>query len=140
MRANILMKLQYASDLHLEFGENSRWLKDNPLIPSADILVLAGDIGYLGDANYKTHPFWDWASLNYKQVIVVPGNHELYKFLTSMNCMKVGSSTYDIMSRHITTVSYLLMKNRTYCLNPLGEDPSVGRISDRALRQRLQTH
>jgi len=74
------MTIQYASDLHLEFGENSKWLKDNPLIPSADILVLAGDIGYLGDANYKTHPFWDWASANYKRVIVVPGNHELYKF------------------------------------------------------------
>lgn len=74
------MKIQYASDLHLEFGENSKWLKENPLIPSADILVLAGDIGYLGDANYKTHPFWDWASENYKQVIVIPGNHELYKF------------------------------------------------------------
>lgn len=73
------MKIQYASDLHLEFGENSKWLKDNPLIPSADILVLAGDIGYFGDANYKTHPFWDWASRNYKQVIVIPGNHELYK-------------------------------------------------------------
>lgn len=74
------MKIQYASDLHLEFGENSKWLKTNPMIPSADILVLAGDIGYLGDANYKDHPFWDWASVNYKQVIVVPGNHELYKF------------------------------------------------------------
>ncbi len=74
------MKIQYASDLHLEFGDNTKWLKANPLIPSADILVLAGDIGYLGDANYKTHPFWDWASKNFKQVIVVPGNHELYKY------------------------------------------------------------
>lgn len=73
------MRIQYASDLHLEFGENSKWLKDNPLLPSADILVLAGDIGYLGDANYRTHPFWDWASENYRQVIVIPGNHELYK-------------------------------------------------------------
>ena len=74
------MKIQYASDLHLEFGENSKWLKSDPLIPSGDILVLAGDIGYLGDANYATHPFWDKVSAEFKQVIGVPGNHELYKF------------------------------------------------------------
>lgn len=74
------MKIQFASDLHLEFGENSKWLKSNPLKAEGDILILVGDIGYLGDANYLTHPFWDWASENFKQVIVVPGNHELYKY------------------------------------------------------------
>lgn len=74
------MRIQYASDLHLEFGDNTKWLKENPLVPSADILVIAGDIGYLGDANYRTHPFWDWVSANFRQVIIVPGNHELYKF------------------------------------------------------------
>lgn len=73
------MKIQYASDLHLEFHENSRWLKENPLIPVGDILVLAGDIGYLGDEMYSRHPFWDWCNDNFKQTIVVPGNHELYK-------------------------------------------------------------
>ncbi len=74
------MKIQYASDLHLEFGENSSWLKSNPLKVEGDILVLAGDIGYFGDANYKIHPFWDWAANNYSHVIVIPGNHELYKY------------------------------------------------------------
>lgn len=75
-----MMKIQFASDLHLEFGENSKWLKSNPLKAEGDILILVGDIGYLGDANYMTHPFWDWASENFKQVIVVLGNHELYKY------------------------------------------------------------
>lgn len=74
------MKIQYASDLHLEFGENSNYLKHNPLKVVGDVLVLAGDIGYLGDDNYSKHPFWDWASANYKHVYVIPGNHELYKF------------------------------------------------------------
>ena len=74
------MKIQYASDLHLEFGENSSWLKSNPLKAEGDILMLAGDIGYLGDANYVKHPLGDWVSENFKPVIVVLGNHELYKF------------------------------------------------------------
>ena len=74
------MKIQYASDLHLEFAENASWLKHNPLEIVGDILVLDGDIGYLGDENYSRHPFWDWASENYKQVIVALGNHEFYKF------------------------------------------------------------
>lgn len=74
------MKIQYASDLHLEFSANSSYLKSNPLSPVGDILVLAGDIGYLNDDNYSKHPFWDWISKNYRQVIVAVGNHELYKY------------------------------------------------------------
>ena len=73
------MKIQYASDLHLEFRDNAAYMRDNPLIPSGDILILAGDIAYLGDENYSVHPFWDWVSENYQQVLVVPGNHEFYK-------------------------------------------------------------
>jgi len=72
------MKIQYASDLHLEFMENSDYLIESPLKPVGDILILAGDIGYLGGATYSEHPFWDWASVNFKQVLVVPGNHEFY--------------------------------------------------------------
>lgn len=48
------------------------------MIPVADILVLAGDIGYIGHESYELHPFWDWVSNNFRQVVVVPGNHEFY--------------------------------------------------------------
>lgn len=74
------MKIQYASDLHLEFADNWKFLRENPLKVAGEILVLAGDIGYLGDDNYNKHPFWDWASQNYQQVIVCLGNHEFYRF------------------------------------------------------------
>lgn len=96
------MRVQYASDLHLEFGENSRWLKEHPLIPSADILVLAGDIGYLGDDNYISHPFWNRVSEDFNQVIVVPGNHELYKFF-DINELRNG---WQLEIRHNVRVCY----------------------------------
>jgi len=73
------MKIQYASDLHLEFRDNSRYLRDKSMIPVGDILLLAGDIGYLGDDNYSLHPLWDWVSDNFRQTLVIPGNHEFYK-------------------------------------------------------------
>lgn len=87
------MKIQYASDLHLEFADNWRILKqEEPMNVRGDILVLAGDIGYLGDDNYQTHPFWDWVTKNYQQVIVALGNHEFYKFynLASMHDGLIG--------------------------------------------------
>ena len=74
------MIVQFASDLHLEFADNWRYLKEHPLEKTGDILVLAGDIGYLGDDNYSSHPFWDIVADQYEQILVVPGNHEFYKY------------------------------------------------------------
>ncbi len=73
------MRIQYASDLHLEFQENASYVKHNPLPIAGDVLVLAGDILYLG-VDYARHPFWDWCADNFKQTIVCMGNHEFYKY------------------------------------------------------------
>jgi len=75
-----MIKVKFASDLHLEFADNWRYMRQHPLEKAGDVLVLAGDIGYLGDDNYSTHPFWDIVADQYQQVLVVPGNHEFYKF------------------------------------------------------------
>ena len=47
------MKIQYASDIHLELSDNSRFIKSMPFEVAGDVLVFAGDIGYLRD---KTLP------------------------------------------------------------------------------------
>lgn len=72
------MKIQYASDLHLEFDQNTNWLAENPLEVTGDVLVLAGDITIFGDEDLDNHPFFDWCAEHYRETLLVPGNHEYY--------------------------------------------------------------
>lgn len=73
------MKIQYASDPHLEFGMNSRYMKVYGLEPKGDILLLAGDVIYMENRRMVKDPFFDWCSNHFKETIIVPGNHEYYK-------------------------------------------------------------
>jgi len=41
------MKIQFVSDLHLEFPDNRAWLAAHPLEVTGDILLIAGDTAYL---------------------------------------------------------------------------------------------
>ena len=72
--------------------------------PVGDILILAGDIGYLGDDGLMKHPFWDWASENFKEVIAIPGNHELYRRFD------INELTEDWEHRIRTNVRYVYNK------------------------------
>ena len=73
------MKVQYASDLHLEYYDNSVFLARGPFRVTGDILVLAGDILPLIELeSYQEHRFFDWCSSSYRQTLLVPGNHEYY--------------------------------------------------------------
>ena len=72
------MKIQYASDFHLEFAENSQMLNAFPLDVQGDILVLCGDIHVLGSNDLPKHPFFKWCADHYAHTFIVPGNHEYY--------------------------------------------------------------
>ena len=79
------LRIQFVSDLHLEFEQNRQWLEENPLEVNGDILLIAGDSAYLdvpesGRDTYSQYKFWDWASEHYKQVIVCFGNHDFYGY------------------------------------------------------------
>ena len=82
------MKLNFVSDLHLEFGPIS-------FTEKGDVLILAGDITTENDTSWiKT------VSKNFKDVIYVLGNHECYY-------QSLGSA-YKIAKKHLPKNVHLL--------------------------------
>jgi len=89
--------IQYLSDLHLEFPENKQFIKDNPIRPNADILVMAGDIVMFSLLD-KYDWFFNDLSQKFQQVYWIPGNHEYYgsdiKYRTGILKEKVRDNIY----------------------------------------------
>jgi len=73
------MKVQYCSDLHLEFPENNSYVNKNYLKPEGEILLLAGDILPFS-LDHKKFSFFDFIADNFEAIYWIPGNHEYYGF------------------------------------------------------------
>ncbi|MEO5893597.1 MAG: metallophosphoesterase [Ferruginibacter sp.] len=71
------MKIQYCSDLHLEFPENKKYIEKHFVQPAGEILLLAGDILPL-NLDPRHYPFFKFIADNFEAVYWIPGNHEYY--------------------------------------------------------------
>jgi len=103
------MKIQYASDLHLEFAENREILEQGgAMVPAGDVLVLAGDVSYLGDMKMMKRPFFDWCAEHYRQTFIVPGNHEFYHGYDIARTMVDYEYEYRENVRYLNNTSIVL--------------------------------
>jgi predicted phosphodiesterase len=105
------ISLQIVSDLHLEMHEPNIRLTDI-LIPGADYLVLAGDIGYPEDTNYAD--FLKQCSEVFQKVFIITGNHEYYSKQSMVWIDRLIQSICDDMD------NVYFLNNTTY------DDPDTG--------------
>ena len=103
------MRIQYISDIHLEFL--SKLLKPARFSPCADVLCLAGDIGYPSSPIYKQ--FLKHVNTQYKKIFLITGNHEYYK-CTNMDAVHT-QITKIIKENQLENISFLDNSYEDYC-------------------------
>jgi Icc-related predicted phosphoesterase len=68
---------QIASDIHIEYKNDENVNPLDYITPTADILILAGDIGSLYKLN-QLKSFLSQICPHFKATLYIPGNHEYY--------------------------------------------------------------
>ncbi len=100
------MKIQYCSDLHLEFRENKEYLKANKLMPVADVLILAGDIVPFCIRD-KHADFFRYVADNFESTYWIPGNHEYY----NSDAVKRSGVMREKIKRNVFLVNNLALNH-----------------------------
>lgn len=117
------MKIQYCSDLHLEFPENKRFLEKFPLLPVGDILILAGDIVPFKNMDLAKD-FLKFCSENFQETYWIAGNHEYYH-----GALDARTSAFkeEIMKNVFLVNNYTLEKEHVRIIFFYSLDSNIGR-------------
>ena len=86
------MKIQFVSDLHLEFPENRTFLAKYPLEVKGDILLIAGDTAYLDLPDSDEDTYSQYTSDGYSKEIR-PNVHAYYNSVVHLDDIDVIVST-----------------------------------------------
>lgn len=73
-----MKEFQIVSDLHVDHYANYELLLRGDLTPVADILIIAGDLATPVMNQQQYAKFIKFLKSNWKEIIVVPGNHDYY--------------------------------------------------------------
>jgi predicted phosphodiesterase len=106
------MKIAIGSDLHIDWGNINLTNTD-----SADILILAGDICVATDLEFtgkakRIHNFFNNCSKEFKDVIYISGNHEMYN----------GDyhNTIPLLKKHLSYIKNLhILDNEVFTLEDI---------------------
>ena len=104
------MTFQYISDIHLEHYKLEEIDKVIPEL-KADILILAGDIGYPEQIQYKT--YIEKVSKIWKKVFVISGNHEYYQLNKKYNEYKTKEEIDLVIEDVITDFANVFFLNNS---------------------------
>ena len=129
---------QIVSDIHIEYRNNSVPDPLSIITPSADILILAGDIGSLYKFN-QLKQFLCKLSIYFMYIIYVPGNHEYYEIddikPMTMNeltekfiILKNEIGNLYILNRDSITINDICITGCTLWSNPLIKLPKFVKI------------
>jgi predicted phosphodiesterase len=116
------LKVQFCSDLHLEFRDVSEIPKLLKNINS-DVLCLVGDITTVNDKEdfNKFIKFLQYYSPKYKYLIHIAGNHEFYHIATSQalkaNCMDMVHKKLKLLNKMFPNYLYLNCDTVTLTIN-----------------------